>query len=360
MNHNYWRAPAQHLMAAVLTLIMTWPAIAQEISADDFRNSRFRGFNLDGIRNNGRSEVDLDALAKTGANMVRIGVPLKRCGACVSYDLAHPDLATLDRLINALAKRSIYVLIVLVPGGDERGPFWTSPALQASFIDQWKILAARYKDSPNVAGFDLLNEPVPPGRTYADRQSQWLAYAETLGKEIRTVDPSRVLIVESAPDATASSFSTMRPLLLDNVVYSFHSYSPFALTHQGVAEEASELMTYGTTPDMDVNPQKLFRLLAIVQDFASKHNVPVLVGEFSIVKWAPQGSAKRYISDSLYYFEAKGWSWMYHDFRGWPGWDAEIDTEFTKRSANAPVIKILRAKMLKNIKRQNPTSQRSD
>ena len=349
MKHNYWRATAQHLMAAMLTLIMALPAIAQEITANDFRNSRFRGFNIDGVRN-GRSEVDLDALAKTGANMVRIGVPLKRCSDCASYDIAQPDLATLDTLINALATRSIYVLLVLVPMGDERGPFWTSPSLQESFIDQWKILAARYKDSPNVAGFDLLNEPVPPGRTYSDRQSMWLAYAETLGKEIRTVDPSRVLIVESAPDATASSFSTMRPLLLDNVVYSFHSYSPFALTHQGVVKEASELMTYGTTPDRDVSPQKLFRLLAIVDAFASKHNVPVLVGEFSIVKWAPQGSAKRYISDSLYYFEAKGWSWMYHDFRGWPGWDAEIDAKLTRRSVDAPVIRILRAKMSKNKK----------
>ncbi|MDD5332952.1 MAG: cellulase family glycosylhydrolase [Rhodoferax sp.] len=346
MNRSCWRI-AIRLCLTTLTLITFLPAVAYEITANDFRNSRFRGFHIEDVSSQ-RSSADLDALASTGANMVRISVFLKRCNECVSYDLPQTDLNNLDALIHALAARSIYAFVVLRPMGDERGPLWTSSLLQKSFIMQWKLLAVRYRNLQSVAGFDLLNEPVPPGRTYEDRQSMWLAYAETLGKEIRSVDPRRVLIVESAPDATTSSFNNMKTLPIDNVVYSFHSYSPFALTHQGVLKDLSKPLTYGTTPAMNVNRGELYKLLSIVDLFATKNNVPILVGEFSIARWAPQGSAPRYISDSVDYFEAKGWSWMYHDFRGWPGWDSEIDSEspaITKRSPHAPVMTILRTKM---------------
>lgn len=354
MKNNFSRLVIQFCLVVIFGVVSNFSAAAaDEVTADDFRNSHFRGFNIGGVHSGLRSATDLDALAKTGANMARIGVRLQRCADCTAYNLPFSDLATLDLLIRALAARSIYAVIVLVPMGDERGPFWSSAALQESFIDHWKMLAARYRDLPSVAGFDLLNEPVPPGLTYTIRQNTWLAYAERLGQEIRSVDPQRVLIVESAPDATTSSFNNMKPLNLKNIVYSFHAYAPFVFTHQGVAKEASKPMTYGTTPGVDVSKKALYGLLAIVNAFATKFNVPILVGEFSCVRWAPLGSAERYIADSADYFEAKGWSWMYHDFRGWHGWDAEMDSELksvTVRSADASVMNILRAKMSENKK----------
>lgn len=332
---------------------LLFPATAQSITAEDFRNSRFRGFHLEGVHHGRRSPSDIEALARTGANIARISVYLKRCAECTAYDLPASDLGALDALVHELARYSIYSLVVLRPMGDERGPFWLSSKLQASFTDHWKSLAARYKGLPSMAGFDLLNEPVPPGKTYDERQSIWLSYANALGSEIRTIDPERVLIVESAPDATAASFANMKPLVLGNVVYSFHSYSPFLLTHQGVAKEAVRPMTYGNSPSMDVSRDDLYKILGTVTKFALTNKVPILVGEFSMVRYAPQGSAARYIDDSIEYFESSGWSWIYHDFRGWTGWDAEVDSQLasvTARRIDAPVIKSLRARMARNSK----------
>jgi len=350
MKHRYLGVAKQFCMMGILASIFVLSAKASEITANDFRNSRFRGFNLDAVHSGARSSIDLDALAKTGANMARVGVSLQRCALCTSYELSQTDLVTLDSLIHELAARSVYVTLVLVPMADARGPFWTSPSLQRSFIEHWKVLATRYRNLASIAGFDLLNEPVPPGRTYEDRQIMWLDFAERLGKEIRSVDPNRVLIVESAPDATTSSFNNMKTLPLENVVYSVHAYAPFDFTHQEVVKQASTPMSYGSSSGMDVNRQELYKLLAVVEAFSSKYNVPILVGEFSCVRWAPNASAERYISDSTDFFEEKGWSWMYHDFRGWPGWDAEMtESRFpTARSVDAPVMKILRAKMANN------------
>ena len=61
----------------------------------------------------------------------------------------------------------------------------------------------------------------------------------------------------------------------------------------------------------------------------------------------------RYISDSLAYFEAQGWSWTYHEFRGWHGWDAEMDSEVktaTSRSDSSSILQLLRNEMKKNNK----------
>ena len=206
-----------------------------------------------------------------------------------------------------------------------------------------------------------MNEPVPPGKTYADRQDTWLVFAEKLSREIRAVDPNRVLIVESAPDSTPTSFENLKTLPIDNVVYSFHSYLPIALTHQGVMKDFPNPMTYGLaslatsaySSPAEANRQQLHKFLATVTTFSKKHNVPILVGEFGCVRWAPNGSALRYLSDSIDYFEAQGWSWLYNDFRAWPGWDAEIDSvdrAATKRSADAPTMNMLRTKLQRNSK----------
>lgn len=345
---NWWHIFSRRRVIMAFILVTANSVFAQGLIADDFRNSRFRGFHIEGVSQGPRSDTDLDALAKTGANMVRISVFLKRCLDCTSYQLPQTDIETLDALVRSLSIRNIYTVIVLRPAGDERGALWASVNLQNSFSDVWKLLATRYQSLPSVAAFDLLNEPVPPGLTYAERQATWLAFATVLGRAIRAVDPNRVLIVESAPDATPTSFVNLRPIPIDNVVYSLHSYSPIELTHQRVMKEYQKPVTYGTAGAGSITQQDLIALLTVVDTFAKKYNVAILVGEFSCVRWAPGGSAARYVADSISYFESKGWSWLYHDFRGWPGWDSEIDSEsaqVTKRSDGAPIIGILRSKM---------------
>lgn len=335
-----------YLLFGLITCLVT-SAHAYKITADHFRNSHFRGFVVADVKYGVRSKEDLDALGRTGANLARIFVVLRRCEKCTQYEIPKAEIEALDALVKELAVRQIYALPVLEPV-DKLTSFWKSDSLQKSYIDHWKALAARYHNVTSVAGFDLMNEPVPPGRTHADRQSTWLSYAETLSREIRSIDPSRVLIVESAPDATPTSFENLRVLPIENVVYSFHSYQPIALTHQGVMKDFPNSMTYGPGAKMDVNRLHLHKFLDAVAAFAAKHDVPILVGEFSCVRWAPKQSALRYVSDSIEYFEAKGWSWIYNDFRAWSGWDSEIASEeraATKRSADAPLMNLLRTRM---------------
>jgi endoglucanase len=58
-------------------------------------------------------------------------------------------------------------------------------------------------------------------------------------------------------------------------------------------------------------------------DFQKKYNVQIYLGEFSAIRWAPDGSAARYLSDVIDICEAYGWDWTYHAFREWSGWSVE-------------------------------------
>ena len=72
------------------------------------------------------------------------------------------------------------------------------------------------------------------------------------------------------------------------------------------------------------------RLRAALQpaiDFQQDFNVHMYVGEFSAIRWAPNDSAFRYLSDLTDLFEEYQWDWSYHAFREWAGWSVEHTTD---------------------------------
>jgi len=74
--------------------------------------------------------------------------------------------------------------------------------------------------------------------------------------------------------------------------------------------------------------------LAPVLAFQQKYKVPIYVGEFSCIRWAPLSplnglpTANNYVADAIALFESYGWSWTYHAWRQYYGWDAEVPESF--------------------------------
>ena len=58
-----------------------------------------------------------------------------------------------------------------------------------------------------------------------------------------------------------------------------------------------------------------------VRNFQLAYGVPIYVGEFSAIRWAP--GAAEYLSDCISIFEEYGWDVSYHAFREWDGWSVE-------------------------------------
>ena len=160
---------------------------------------------------------------------------------------------------------------------------------------------------------------------------------------IRAADPGRTLVYEPPEYAGSHAFLYMEPLPIDNVIYSVHMYSPLAFTHQfqtgvptvypGTTEvsdwerEAMGLSNDSTPREIYWDKSALTAVLAPVRRFQEHFDVPIWVGEFSAVRWAPDNSAYRYIRDCIELFEEYGWDWTYHTYRSSHFWSVEHTTD---------------------------------
>jgi len=74
-----------------------------------------------------------------------------------------------------------------------------------------------------------------------------------------------------------------------------------------------------------------------VRIMTHRFHVPVFIGEFSCINWAPMNdngkwSSTEWINDNITLLEAEGWSWAYHTWRGdYVGWEAEIPSSYYKQ-----------------------------
>jgi aryl-phospho-beta-D-glucosidase BglC (GH1 family) len=167
-------------------------------------------------------DADFAAIAAHGFNVVR--VPLNH-RMLESAD----GLATLDRVLALAEAHGVYVVLDLhsAPGGQstyfiadpESDGLWSSETAQQRTVALWRSLAERYRGRAVVAGYDLLNEPVPPnGRALAD------LYARII-HAIREVDPDHMIVLEGSD--FAHDFSMFSSVLDANQIFSFHLYTWF-------------------------------------------------------------------------------------------------------------------------------------
>jgi endoglucanase len=208
------------------------------------------------------------------------------------------------------------------------------------FYDTWELMAEQFRGRTPVIAFELTNEPyVTWEMEFRDWDEIFLAAAA----RIRAVDPGRTLVYEPPEYAGSQAFLYLEPLPIDNVIYSVHMYSPLAFTHQfqtgvptvypGTAEvsdwerEAMGLSSDSTPREIYWDKSALAAALAPVRRFQEHFDVPIWVGEFSAVRWAPDNSAYRYIRDCIELFEEYGWDWTYHTYRSSHFWSVEHTTD---------------------------------
>jgi hypothetical protein len=108
---------------------------------------------------------------------------------------------------------------LLLAVGCSHGPLWRSQEDQDKTVELWGKLAERYADRTIVAGYDLLNEPIP------DADEHLVALYQRIVARIREVDQRHLVFVEGSRFATR--FSAFSAPLDPKQAYSFHLYTFF-------------------------------------------------------------------------------------------------------------------------------------
>lgn len=200
---------------------------------------------------------------------------------------------------------------------------------EKELIKVWRYIAGEFGTHPNVIGFDLLNEP----NTKEEMELWQKQLLPALCKEVRAIDKNTYLVIEPGPWGLPWGFENFTPIDDPKVVYSFHHYMPHSYTHQGIHNYKTSAFTnksypgmlslFGDTPPIMWDKEELEKSMEIAIAFAQKNKALMFIGEFSAIRWAP--GASQWIKDSIAIFEKHGWSWAYHSYRGWNGWNPTFD-----------------------------------
>ena len=210
-----------------------FPKIQDESTLWKVLSQRFGSAQMQRLQQTWRSSWltagDIAQVASLGGNVVRVPFFYQ-----MLQDDSNPGhlipsgLALLDALVDACAKSGVYAILDLhgAPGGQSSnfttgqaglGQLFSSSADQQQTIQLWTLIAAHYANRPEVAGYDLLNEP--SGATVPEL----LSLHGRIYQAIRGVDPKHIVIMEDGylgPEA----FPVPSQMGWNNICYSFHVY----------------------------------------------------------------------------------------------------------------------------------------
>jgi endoglycosylceramidase len=101
--------------------------------------------------------------------------------------------------------------------------FWLASDWQAELARTWRAVAARFRDTSGIAGYDLFNEPHPlpiPPQIF-EKYAMWPFYQRTI-EAVGAVDPNHLFFLEGILLFTLNT--AVRPIQGRNLVYADHVY----------------------------------------------------------------------------------------------------------------------------------------
>jgi endoglycosylceramidase len=153
--------------------------------------------------------------------------------------------------------------------------FWSNAdasdgiGLENHYAQMLEYVASHFKDNPNVAGFEIMNEPYSGSQTLPSlfgspffEAQQLTPFYDQAASAIRAVDPNTPVFFEpSQLPSTAGLPTHLGTVDAANTVYSFHAYCQFPLG------------PLGCLPNMG-------GVVSNAEAYATAHNIPAFMTEF--------------------------------------------------------------------------------
>lgn len=198
------------------------------------------------------SEQELAAVKQAGFDFVRITVdpsPFLSSKTSAFRDKLYQSVLQSARLVNQAGLKAV-VDLHLFPAGDNRSigmsQVMEDPAMFERYLEVVRTMGRTLSgESPDSVAFEIMNEPtVDCGMTLFP---QWPKMLRQLFAAARASAPRLTLVLSGGCWSTAHGLARVDPSDIpdDNIIWTFHTYEPFLLTHQG-ALWAGDFMRYVT------------------------------------------------------------------------------------------------------------------
>jgi hypothetical protein len=198
------------------------------------------------------ADTDLEALKAAGFDFLRMPVdpaPFLSAKTAALRDDLYASVLDSARMVNR-AGLKVVVDLHLIPAGGNRsigmGEVITDTALFNAYIEVVRKMAATLtNEDPAKIAFEPMNEPVVD--CDADNTHSWPDRLQRLYAAARASATKLTLVLSGGCYASAEALAKIDPKAIpdDNVIWTFHSYDPFLLTHQG-ATWAGDFIPYVT------------------------------------------------------------------------------------------------------------------
>lgn len=196
---------------------------------------------------NGITKRDIDSLAAWGFNSIRLPMHYNLYTPSVESEkdgqlrFLEEGFKMTDDLLQWCQANKMYLILDLhaAPGGQgkdaaisdydaSKPSLWESAANQDKMVALWESLAERYKDSPWIGGYDLINEPnwnftgTNPNGCDESSNAPLRALLVRLTKAIRAIDKKHLIFIEG--NCWGNNYKGIFPLWDENMALSFHKY----------------------------------------------------------------------------------------------------------------------------------------
>ncbi len=282
------------------------------------------------------TKKDFENIQSLGANVIRLPINLHAMvGPAPDYKVDSLFYFFLDQVVDWAEELEVNLILdnhTFDPSET------TDPNIGDILVPVWTQMAEHYKTRSELIYYEVLNEP------HGISNEAWNAIQLDVINAIRTVDSTHTIIVGPSDFNGLRSLQYMPEYEDDNLIYTFHFYDPFVLTHQGANWTTPSMAELGGIPfpynasDMPSLPssltgtwiqgafnnyqnegtaEKVREYLDIAVNFAETRGVKVFCGEFGV--YAPNSdndSRVAWYGVVSEYLTEKGLSWTIWDYQG--------------------------------------------
>lgn len=343
--------------------------------------------------------AELQALKEAGFDFVRMPVdpsPLLSEKTLGFRDRLYAEILESARLINAGGLKVVVDLHLMPAGGNHAlgmNEVMENDGLFDAYVEIVRTMARTLaREDPENVALELMNEPVIDCEA---GKAEWPEKAQRLFAAARASATRLTLVLSGGCWGTAEGLSALDPHDIpdDNIIWDFHSYVPFLLTHQG-ATWAGDFIPYVTgipyppygvpRAELDAVLERIREkiraeapwarrsgLLAyldeqvatvdseeklsaemdepfrIVDAWSKKYGIApenILLGEFGMIRQEygnpyvmPPASRAAYVKDMIARAESRGYAWSIWSYGGAFG----IAEEFEGRKAEPDVLEMI-------------------
>jgi endoglucanase len=184
------------------------------------------------------SEDDIRFIKDNGFNSIRLPFNARTLFIVDEQGISFydPIIKLIDKCIHWCRIHGIYVILDMhgAPGGQtganiddsehDQPQLFQEEHFQSQCVTMWRMLAMRYAHEPTIAGYDLLNEPLP--EWFSQYNTEVMPLYRRIRDAIREVDTRHMLILEGTHWAT--DWTIFDELAIDpydsNYMLEFHKY----------------------------------------------------------------------------------------------------------------------------------------